>query len=89
MWAGGERIDPSPTDHQAINGGHQRFEIQWSRGRTPRSMRLCTLRHVPSTFVHDLASRLRCEKCRQVGKRPAATLHQLAKLQRHHPGGET
>jgi hypothetical protein len=47
------------------------------------------LRHVPSTFVHDLACRLRCEKCRMAGKRPAATLHQLAKRQRHYPGEET
>ena len=89
MWADGEPIDPSPTIDQAINGGHPWLEIQCSRCRTPRSVDLCAIRHVPSTLVHDLANRLRCEKCRKAGKRPAATLHQLARRQRHYPGKET
>jgi len=37
----------------------------------------------PPTFVHDLASRLRCRKCAKVGRRPAATLLQLAWQPRH------
>jgi putative SOS response-associated peptidase YedK len=36
------------------------------------------MKHPPSTFVHDLASRLRCRKCAKAGQRPAATLLQLA-----------
>lgn len=30
-----------------------------------------------TTCVHDLVGRLRCEKCREAGKRPAAELLQL------------
>jgi hypothetical protein len=43
---------------------------------------LCALRHVPTTCVHDLAGRLVCQKCKGAGKRPAATLLQLAPRQR-------
>ena len=35
------------------------------------------------TFVHDLASRLRCRKCAKAGRRPSATLLQLAWQPRH------
>jgi hypothetical protein len=64
MWADGGPIDPSPTIDQAINGGYAWLEIQCARCRTPRSVDLCELPHVPSTFAHDLAGRLRCVKCR-------------------------
>jgi hypothetical protein len=37
----------------------------------------------PTTFVHDLASRLRCRKCAKTGRRPSATLLQLAWHPRH------
>jgi hypothetical protein len=50
---------------------------------TPRSVDLCALPHVPSTCVHDLARRLRCMKCGKAGKRPQATLYQLAQRKRH------
>jgi hypothetical protein len=63
-------------------------EIECSRCRTPRSVDLCALPHVPSTYVHHLAGRLRCEKCRKAGKRPPASLRQLAKRQRHRPGDD-
>jgi len=43
---------------------------------------------VPTTFVHDLAGRLVCQKCKEAGKRPAAPLLQLAPRQRHTPAGE-
>jgi hypothetical protein len=39
--------------------------------------------HVSTTFVHDLASRLVSQKCKRAGKRPAATLLQLATRERH------
>jgi hypothetical protein len=37
---------------------------------------------------HDLAGRLVCQKCKSVGKRPAATLLQLAPRQRYTPAKE-
>jgi hypothetical protein len=88
MWADGGPIDPSPTIDQAINGGYAWLEIACSRCKTPRDVDLCTLPHVPSTCVHDLAGRLRCSKCTRAGKRPPATLHQLAQRRRHHGGEE-
>ena len=88
MWADGGPIDPSPTIGQAINGGYTWLEIACSRCKTPRNVDLRALPHVPSTCVHDLAGRLRCSKCTRVGKRPPATLHQLAQRRRHHGGEE-
>ncbi|MGT2503248.1 hypothetical protein ACVOMS_25570 [Bradyrhizobium guangxiense] len=88
MWANGEPIDPSPTIDQAISGGHPWIEIECSRCKTKRDVDMAALRHPPTTFVHDLASRLRCSKCAKAGRRPAATLLQLAQQARH-PDPET
>lgn len=82
MWVDGTPIDPSPTIDQAINGGHPWLEIECSRCRTKREVDLAALRHPPTTFVHDLASRLRCSKCAKANRRPAATLLQLAQRPR-------
>lgn len=82
MWASGGPIDPSPTVDQAINGGYAWLEIECSRCKTRREVDLATLRHPPTTFVHDLASRLRCSKCAKANRRPAATLLQLAQRPR-------
>ncbi|MCK1478855.1 hypothetical protein [Bradyrhizobium sp. 197] len=82
MWANGEPIDPSPTIDQAVNGGHPWLEIECSRCRTKRDVDLAALRHPPTTFVHDLASRLRCGKCAKANRRPAARLLQLAQRPR-------
>jgi hypothetical protein len=68
MWADGGPIDPSPTIDQAIDGGYAWFEIACSRCKTPRNVDLCALPHVPSTFVHDLAGRLRCVNAGRPGK---------------------
>jgi hypothetical protein len=76
MWANGEPVDPSPTIDQAINGG-----FPWLKTRSDGD--LAGMKHPPTTFVHDLASRLRCRKCAKAGKRPAATLLQLAWQPRH------
>ena len=78
MWGDGGPIDPSPTLDQAINGGYSWLEIECSRCRTKRDVDLAALRHPPTTLVHDLASRLRCSKCAKAGRRPPATLLQLA-----------
>jgi hypothetical protein len=78
MWADGEPIDPSPTVDQAINGGFSRLQIECSRCRTPRDIDVAALKTPPTTFVHDLTSRLRCQKCAKASKRPVATLLQLA-----------
>lgn len=83
MWSAGEPIDPSPTIDQAINGGYPWLEIECSRCKTPRDVDLAALPHATTTCVHDLVNRLRCRKCAGAGKRPAATLLQLAPRPRH------
>jgi hypothetical protein len=85
MWSGGGPIDPSPTIDRAINGGYSWLEIKCSRCLTPRDVDLWTLRQVPTTCVHDLAGRLVCQKCKKAGKRPAATMLQLAPRSRQPP----
>jgi hypothetical protein len=85
MWSDGEPIDPSPTIDQAINGGFPWLEIQCARCKTPSDVDLAVLKHPPTTFVHDLASRLRCLKCAKTGRRPSATLLQLGWQPRHAP----
>ena len=88
MWSAGEPIDPSPTVDQAINGGYLWLEIECSRCKTPRDVDLAALPHVPTTCVHDLATRLRCQQCAKAGKRPAATLLQLTHKPRHTGGAD-
>ena len=83
MWSDGEPIDPSPTIDQAVNGGFPWLEIQCARCKTPSDVDLVAMKHPPTTFVHDLASRLRCRKCAKAGRRPSATLLQLAWQPRH------
>lgn len=83
MWRAGEPIDPSPTVDQAINGGFPYLEIECSRCRTKRDVDLAGLKTPSTTFVHDLSSRLRCQRCAGAGKRPAATLLQLEHSPRH------
>lgn len=82
MWADGEPIDPSPAIDQALNGGYPWLEIECSRCKTKRDVDLAALRHPPTTFVHDLAGRLRCSKCAEANRRPPATLLQLAQRSR-------
>jgi hypothetical protein len=79
MWSDGGPADPSPSIDQAINGGYGWLEIRCTRCRRPRCVDLCQLPHVATTSIHDLASRLRCERCRIAGKRPSAELLQLAR----------
>src|SRR3981081_1764987 len=62
MWSDGEPIDPSPTIDQAVNGGFPWLEIRCARCKTPSDVDLAAMKHPPTTFVHDLASRLRCRK---------------------------
>jgi hypothetical protein len=83
MWSDGEPIDPSPTIDQAINGGFPWLQIRRSRCKAPNDVDLAALKHPPTTFVHDPASRLRCRKCARTGRRPSATLIQLAWQPRH------
>jgi len=87
MWSDGEPIDPSPTIDQAINGGFAWLEIQCSRCKTPSDVDLAAMKDPPTTFVHDLARRLRCRKCAKAGRCPTATLLQLA-WQPRHPRGD-
>ena len=83
MWSDGEPIDPSPTIDQAVNGGFPWLKIQCARCKTPSDIDLAAMKHAPTTFVHDLAGRLRCGKCAKAGRRPTATLLQLAGQPRH------
>jgi len=85
MWADGEPIDPSPTVDQAINGGYPWLQIECSRCKAPSQVDLSALPHPPTTFVHDLAGRLRCQKCAKAGRRPSATLLQLIQRRRNVP----
>jgi hypothetical protein len=62
MWSDGEPIDPSPTIDQAVNGGFPWLEIQCARCKTPSDVDLAAIKHPPTTFVHDLASRLRVNR---------------------------
>jgi putative SOS response-associated peptidase YedK len=57
--------------------------MQCARCKTPNDVDLAAMEHPPTTFVHDLASRLRCRKCAKAGRRPSATLLQLARQPRH------
>ncbi|MBR1208896.1 MULTISPECIES: hypothetical protein [unclassified Bradyrhizobium] len=90
MWPDGGPIDPSPSIDQAVNAGYPWLEIKCSGCKTPRAVDLAALPHVGTTHVHDLAGRLRCQKCRKAGKRPAAELLQLWQRSPVSPvGGET
>src|SRR6266436_6422347 len=66
------------TIDQAVNGGFPWLEIQCARCKTASDVDLAAMKHPPTTFVHDLSSRLRCRKCVKAGRRPAASLLQLA-----------
>jgi phage FluMu protein Com len=83
MWSAGEPIDPSPTIDQALNGGYPWLQIECSRCKSPNEVDMAALNHPPTTCVHDLASRLRCQKCTKASRRPSATLLQLAARPRH------
>lgn len=48
----------------------------------PMTGTVANLRHRPTTFVQDLASRLRCSKCAGANRRPATTLLQLVQRPR-------
>jgi phage FluMu protein Com len=85
MWSDGEPIDPSPTIDQAMIHW---LEMQCARCKTPNDVDLVAMEHPPTTFVHDLASWLRCRKCAKAGRRPSATLLQLA-WQPRHPARKT
>ena len=82
MWADGGPVDPSPAVDQAINCSYAWLEIECPRCKTKRDVDLAALRYPPTTFVHDLAGRLRCSKCAKSGRRPAPTLLQLAQRPR-------
>ena len=74
-----EPINPSPTINQAANG----LEIRCARCKTRSGVDLAAMKQPPATFVHDLASRLRCRKCAKAGRRPSASLLQLSWQPRH------
>jgi hypothetical protein len=70
-----------------VNGGLPWLKIQCARCKAPSDVDLAAMKHPPTTFVHDLASRLRCRKCAKAGRHPSATLLQLG-WQPRHPQGD-
>ena len=64
-------------------GEYPWLEIECSRCKTRRDVDLAVLRQSRTTFVHDLAGRLRCSNCAKANRRPAATLLQLAPRRSH------
>jgi len=50
-----------------VNGGFLWLEIRCTRCKTPSDVDLVAMKHLPTTFVHDLAGRLRCRKCAKGG----------------------
>lgn len=82
MRADGGPVDPSPSVDQAINGGYPWLEVECSRCKMPNEVDLAALKLPSTTCVHELGRRLRCQKCAGAGRRPAATLLQLAQRSR-------
>jgi phage FluMu protein Com len=64
-------------------GAYAWLQIECSRCKTPNEVDLAALPPPSTTFVHDLAGRLRCRKCAKAGRLPSATLLQLAQRARH------
>lgn len=78
MWRDGGPVDPSPTVSAAVNGGFPWLGFECSRCKAKRDIDLASFNTPSTTCVHDLAGRLRCQRCAKAGRRPAATLLQLA-----------
>lgn len=55
------------------------------RCKTGRDVDLTALPHASTTFVHDLAGRLRCNKSAKAGRRPSVTLLRFAHRPRPAP----
>jgi len=81
---GVRRLDARALDEaEGLQRPFPWLEIRCTRCKTPSDVDLAAMKHPLATFVHDLASRLRCRKCAEAGRRPAATLLQLAWQPRH------
>ena len=87
MGCDGEPIDPSPTIDQAVNGGFCWLEIRCERRKSPSDVDLAAMKHLPTIFVHDLASRLRCRKCAKAGRLPLRPCYNWAGNPRHPRNG--
>jgi hypothetical protein len=78
---------PAAIDVRSKSAGGQDeyswLQIECSRCKAARDVDLAALSRPATTFVHDLAGRLRCSKCAKANRRPAATLLQLVPRARH------
>ena len=83
MCSDGEADRSAPYDRPSGERSFPRLEIRSSRCKAPSDDDLAAMKHPLTTFVHDLVCRLRCRKCAKAGRRPAATLLQLAWQPRH------
>lgn len=69
----------APKHHPTpLSGDRRALNTEVDKARAMSEVDLAGMKHPPTTFVHHLASRLRCRKCAKTGRRPAATLLQLA-----------
>jgi len=75
----------SLTQIRSFDDTYPWLEIECSRCKTKRDVNIAALCHPRTTFVHELASRLRCSKCAKAGRRASATRLQLASRARHDP----
>jgi hypothetical protein len=82
MWSDGEPIDPTPTIDLVVNGGFPWLEIQCARCKTPSDVDLAAMKHPPSTRARPRQPAA-LPQCAKAGRRPAATLLQLAWQPRH------
>jgi hypothetical protein len=83
IWSDGEPINPSLTVDQTVNGAFSGWKSS-VHGARRRTMSIWLPSSTPpTTFVHKLASRLRCRKCTKTGRRPSGTLLQLTWQPRH------
>jgi hypothetical protein len=78
-------LAPLDTLVIGLSVGSRRMIEECSRCKAARDVDLAALPHAATTFVHDLASRLRCRKCARAGRRPSAMLLQLAQRARQLP----
>jgi hypothetical protein len=83
MCSDGEADRSVPDDRPSGERSFPQLEIRCARCKAPSDDDLSAMKHPLTTFVHDLACRLRCRKCAKAGRRPAAILLQLAWQPRH------
>ena len=60
-----DQLNPPPIS--AVRTNYHALVVLVDTGRRPNDVDLAALTHSPTTFVHNLGSRLRYVKCAKVG----------------------